>query len=395
MSGPDMAERIARAALARAAEPGCAPLAAAVRDLTGAEVWDRLRRDASLRGGRPMIEGRNGELELPPDVPSAVRSRVRERLATTDPERDLERGRRLGARFVVPGDEEWPTPLGGLRALDGEPYGLWLRGPLDLRLTSGRAVAIVGSRAASDYGLHVAGELGAQLVDRGWAVVSGGAYGIDGAAHRGALAAAGSTVAVLASGIDTLYPRGHDALLRRIGEEGLLLTEWPPGCAPQRHQFLTRNRVIAALTAGTVVVEAALRSGALSTASQAGKLNRQVMAVPGPVTSALSRGSHRLLRGGATLVTSAAEVVEQVGALGVDLSPEQRSPTTWRDALSETARRVLEAVPVRASAGPAGLAQVAGVDQLTVLRCLDALEGEGLVVVVDGGYRKTRLARSE
>jgi DNA processing protein len=119
------------------------------------------------------------------------------------------------------------------------------------------------------------------------------------------------------------------------------------------------------------------------------------MAVPGPVTSALSRGSQRLLRGGATLVTSAAEVVEQVGALGVDLSPEQRSPTTWRDALSETARRVLEAVPVRASAGPAGLAQVAGVDQLTVLRCLDALEGEGLVVVVDGGYRKTRLARSE
>ncbi|MDP9407585.1 MAG: DNA-processing protein DprA, partial [Actinomycetota bacterium] len=301
---------------------------------------------------------------------------------------------RAGARFLVPGDPEWPEGVDDLSRLAAEPLGLWVRGPLDVRVTAARAVSLVGSRSASGYGQHVAGELAAQLADRGWAVVSGGAYGVDGAAHRGALAAGGGTVAVMANGIDVHYPRGHEALLRRIADDGLLLTELPPGCAPQRHRFLTRNRVIAALGAGTVVVEAGLRSGARSTAGHSAKLGRPTMAVPGPVTSATSAGCHVLLRGGATLVTRAAEVVEEVGRLGLDLAPDQRGPVGWRDALSESVRRVLDAVPVGSAAGPAQIARVAGVDQLTVLRSLGPLEREGLVVADVGGYRQTARARA-
>lgn len=198
----------------------------------------------------------------------------------------------------------------------------------------------------------------------------------------------------MANGVDVHYPRGHEALLRRIAEEGLLLTELPPGCAPQRHRFLTRNRVIAALGAGTVVVEAGLRSGARSTASRAQDLGRPTMAVPGPVTSATSAGCHVLLRSGATLVTRAAEVLEEVGRIGVDLAEERRGPDTWRDALSQSVRRVLEAVPVGSWAGPAQIARVAGVDQLTVLRSLGPLEREGLVRSGPAGYRQAAEGRS-
>ena len=156
-----------------------------------------------------------------------------------------------------------------------------------------RSVAIVGSRASTAYGEHVAGELGHQLAERGWTVVSGGAFGIDAAAHRGALAAEAPTVAVLACGVDRPYPAAHGALLHRIAETGLLVSEWPPGAAPHRHRFLVRNRLIAALTRGTVVVEAAARSGAQATARRARKLGRQVLVVPGPVTSAMSVGLPR------------------------------------------------------------------------------------------------------
>ncbi|HLZ36978.1 MAG TPA: DNA-processing protein DprA [Mycobacteriales bacterium] len=185
---------------------------------------------------------------------------------------------RLGGRFVCPGDAEWPSQLDDLHAT--RPFGLWLRGGSHLRLVAVRSVAVVGARAATAYGEHVSGELAADLADAGWAVVSGGAFGVDAASHRGALAAGGATVAVLASGIDVPYPRGHDTLFDRIAHEGLLVTDWPPGAAPARLRFLVRKRVIAALTRGTVVVEAAARSGALNTARHARELGRLVMAGP-------------------------------------------------------------------------------------------------------------------
>ncbi len=252
----------------------------------------------------------------------------------------------VGGRLVVPGDLEWPRQLEDLGDL--APWALWVRGTVDLRLSALRSVAVVGARAATSYGTHVASTLGSDLAASGWAVVSGGAFGIDAAAHAGALAARGVTVAVLACGVDVAYPPRHDALFARIAADGLLVSEVPPGAAPHRTRFLVRNRVIAALTRGTVVVEAALRSGSLSTAHEAERLGRPVLGVPGPVTSTMSQGVHRALRGGALLVTSAAEVVEAVGDLGADLAPEPSGPTA-------TARRARPArrAGARRRPGPA------------------------------------------
>jgi DNA processing protein len=269
---------------------------------------------------------------------------------------------------------------------------LWVRGGARLDELADRSVAIVGARAATAYGEHVAGELGYQLAERGWTVVSGGAYGIDAAAHRGALAADGPTIAVLACGVDRPYPAGNGALLNRIADSGLLLSEWPPGAAPHQHRFLVRNRLIAALTRGTVVVEAAARSGAMATAHRARRLGKQVMAVPGPVTSAMSVGCHELLRGtddeaAATLVVSAAHVLDAVGGIGVDLAEPAERRSDVRDGLSDVARRVLDACPVRAGVAPERLAAIAGCEVLEVLRVLPALELAELVQWTGTGWR--------
>ena len=270
------------------------------------------------------------------------------------------------------------------------PVGLWVRGPARLDELADRSVAIVGSRASTAYGEHVAGELGHQLGERGWTVVSGGAFGIDAAAHRGALAAEAPTMAVLACGVDRPYPAAHGALFNRIAETGLLVSEWPPGCAPLRHRFLVRNRLIAALTRGTVVVEAAARSGAQATARRARMLGRELLVVPGPVTSAMSVGCHELLREreeGATLVTSAAQVIEAVGGIGVDLADPVERPTGPRDGLTDLAARVLDACPVRSGVSPERLAAIAGCDILDVLRVLPALELADLVQWTGTGWR--------
>ncbi len=197
------------------------------------------------------------------------------------------------------------------------PYALWLRGEADLRYCCLQSVSIVGARAASAYGTHVGTEMAAALAARGWAVVSGAAYGIDACAHQGALAADGVTIAVLACGVDHAYPAGHYDLLASIAAQGVLVSEWPPGRTPNRLRFLIRNRVIGALTRGTVVVEAGLRSGALNTARHARDLHRPVMAVPGPVTSEVSAGCHKIIREwGAICVTSAQDVLELLTPLG-------------------------------------------------------------------------------
>ncbi len=218
-------------------------------------------------------------------------SRWGRRAAAIDPEGLLRATHACASRFVIPGDAEWPAgirDLGNVRMKSegGPPFGLWVRGSLevgDLPL----AVAMVGARAATTYGSHVATEMAADVASRGGTVVSGLAYGIDAAAHRGALLATGPTIAVLAGGVDRPYPASHHDLYQAVLRGGCVIAEAPPGAHPTKAAFLARNRLIAALAQGVVVVEAAARSGAKNTAAWANELGRTVMAVPGPVTSAL------------------------------------------------------------------------------------------------------------
>jgi DNA processing protein len=367
-------DRAARLLLSRVSEPGDVDLARLVEEHGAEETVARLKAGSLQHRGLLNLQAR---------------------LDVARPDRDLAVGAAIGARFLTPADEEWPEQLGDLiriaRSDAGVPLGLWVRGALQLRDACRQAVAVVGSRASTSYGEYVAGELGFGLAERGWTVISGGAYGIDGAAHRGALAAGGPTIAVLACGLDIAYPKGHTALIERIAEAGLVVSEWPPGCAPMRHRFLVRNRVIAALAAGTVVVEANIRSGALSTANRAGELDRYLMSVPGPVTSAMSKGTNQLLREPDVMcITAVAEVIELVGSMGSDLAPQLPIPSDPRDELDEIARRVLESVPVRRAAGPASIAVTAGVSPQQVLRCLGGLAARGFVERVEAGWRLKR-----
>ena len=381
--------RRARAWLSRAVEPGSVGLWRFVEECGPVEAARRIRAGSA-----------------PPQITRLAGVRA----ARDDSIADLRQAERCGARLVIPEDDEWPAfPLHSLVVAVAEepdeprdqsartlalvpPVALWVRGDVRLDELVERSVAIVGARACTAYGEHVAGELAYGLAERGWTVLSGGAYGIDAAAHRGALAAGGPTVAVLACGVDRPYPSGNAPLLHRITDNGgLLVSEWPPDAAPHQHRFLVRNRLIAALTRGTVVVEAAARSGALATAHRARNLGKQVMAVPGPVTSAMSVGSHELLRRqdgqAATLVASAAHVVDVVGGIGTDLADPTPRSATPRDGLSDLARRVLDACPVRVGVAPERLAAVAGCDVLDVLRVLPALELADLVQWTGTGWR--------
>ncbi|MFD7975919.1 DNA-processing protein DprA [Streptomyces sp. NPDC059071] len=308
------------------------------------------------------------------------------RARTATPERDLDHATRLGARFLIPGDTEWPTQLDDLG--DTRPIGLWVRGPADLRTWALRSVAVVGARACTPYGAHTAATLAVGLAERGWVVVSGAAFGIDGAAHRGALGSGGATVAVLACGVDVPYPRGHAALIRRITEQGLVIGELPPGGHPTRSRFILRNRVIAALTRGTVVVEAEYRSGSLVTARAAADLGRHTMGVPGPVTSGLSAGVHELLRGDATLVTDAAEIIELVGDLG-QFAPPRHGPVLPRDLLDPDTTRILEALPGHHPAPLADIAARAAADPDHTLAKLYELHSLGFVERQHDDWRLT------
>ena len=303
----------------------------------------------------------------------------------------------LGIRFVIPGDEEWPESLDDLdRELNlnergGPPVGLWLKGQLRLDQAVTRAVAVVGSRSATTYGVEVAATLGGGLAANSYAVVSGGAFGIDMAAHRGALAVDGPTVAVLACGADRVYPAAHKDLLAHIGASGLIVSEACLGAAPMRVRFLARNRLIAALSSGTVVVEAAWRSGALNTANWAAGLGRVLMGVPGPVTAETSGGVHELIRAkDAMLVTSPRDVLELVAPYGTQLLLPARAPVKKRDRLSISARQVLDAVPVEAPATTESIVRSAGLRAAYVTEALDLLRAHDLVEVVGGRWRVKR-----
>ncbi|MEI6108838.1 MAG: DNA-processing protein DprA [Actinomycetes bacterium] len=216
-------------------------------------------------------------------------------------------------RFLIPSDAEWPLALSDLDV--AAPIGLWCVGDRELSEVSNQAIAVVGARNATTYGERVASDIGGLAAEMRVTVISGAAFGIDAASHRGALAASGETVAVLACGVDVAYPQAHRGLLTRISEQGLVVSEAPPGARPHKHRFLSRNRLIAALGSSTVVVEAALRSGSLSTANWASALGRPVWGIPGPLTSAASAGVHAAIRDGVMkLVANPIEIFSQFAA---------------------------------------------------------------------------------
>ncbi|GAA2861899.1 putative DNA processing protein DprA [Actinoplanes cyaneus] len=380
------ADRMARAALTWLAEPG------------NRAVWTLVQQAGAPAALDRLLAG---------DVPDRwLRSAISARSAAGDAREVAAEAMRLaeeaGARLVVPADAEWPARVDTLAALEIDsgmrvnrdtrpPLCFWVRGDLPLGPTLERSVAIVGARASTGYGTHVTNELAYGLAERGWTVVSGGAYGIDAAAHRATLAANGATVSVLACGVDRPYPVTNSEMFAQIAERGLLISEWPPGAEPLRHRFLIRNRVIAAATAGTVVVEAAARSGATQTMSRVLALNRPGMVVPGPVTSAMSVGCHELLRKYPTarLVTSVADVLEEVGLIGEYLEPEPRGREHARDRLDEQSALILEALPRRGTVTPEDLAAAARLELRTVLRRLSLLEAAGLVLRTETGIMLT------
>ncbi|WP_394214570.1 DNA-processing protein DprA [Brachybacterium vulturis] len=314
------------------------------------------------------------------------------RLARIDVEEVRTDAERDGIRLLTPHDGEWPELLEDLQ--ETTPHCLWVQGPGRLdALLGARAAALVGSRASTPYGEDTAAMLASAFAAGGGTVVSGGAYGIDAAAHRGALAAdAGATIAVLAGGLDRLYPRGNTQLLETIRERHLLVSEAPPGTAPTRWRFLARNRLIAALSRTTVVVEASWRSGALSTARLADELSRPVGAVPGPVTSAASAGSHRLLRDrGAVLITEPGDLLDLLpggpasGESGFAVQDEL-------DLLTPADRRILDAVPPRSSIAEARIADEVGFRPAEVDAALARLELLGLVARSSQRARRARAA---
>jgi DNA processing protein len=368
------AERVARAGLSRVAEPDNTWVRPLIDAVGAVDTWQLVRT-------------------ADPALPARVRATTAPRLAGHDPERDLARAGSVGARLVCPGDDEWPAAVDDLAMLGSAPIALWVRGTASLAATA-RSVAIVGSRAATAYGKHVADEIAGDLGERGWSTVSGAAVGIDAAAHWATLATGTPTVAVLACGVDVAYPKEHRDLLRRIAAAGAVVSESPPGCSPMRHRFLVRNRLLAAQSVGTGVVEAATRSGALNTVRSALKLGRHAMAVPGPVTSAMSGGCHQLLREpGPVLVTNAGEVLDLVGRIGADLAPRQQGPVVVRDQLGDEARRVIEATPVRRYVTPDRIAVAASMPAVRVASLLNQLCAQGLVEVSDEGFRLSAALR--
>lgn len=406
-------DRLAHVGLSRLVEPPGSSLALFIARVGPVAAW---RAVIERRAPRPVLAA------------SAARTEgIDWDTARRQAETDLVTADRVGARLLTPGDAAWPaaalTGLAGAmaRGVTGSspPLALWLRGrfPADLPATG---VTVVGSRACSPYGRRVAGELGADLAGHGRTVISGAAFGVDTAAHHGALSSARHgdaipTVAVLACGIDRAYPEANRELLDRIAADGAVLTEYPPGTRPARHRFLVRNRLIAALGAGTVVVEAGRRSGTLSTAAAADHQGRLVMAVPGPVTSALSVGCHLLLADRfAQLVTGADDVLAALGgrsraaaahpsagpppAADIPTSatdppagaPPGADPHHPTDGLPPEVARVYDALPTSAWTDVQALVVESGVIGPTVVRAVTVLELHGLAERRGAQWRRCR-----
>ncbi|WP_439032643.1 DNA-processing protein DprA [Gordonia terrae] len=368
------AELTSWAYLARVAEPPCAAVIALVDAVGPVDAASAIRRRVVPAGHEQVLDATAGRCE------------------TDSAADDLVIADRVGARLVTRSDPEWPAwsllALGqaDTAARGGEPLALWVRGPARLDDLAAASVALIGSRAASAYGEHVTQKLASGLAGEGFAVMSGGAFGIDGAAHRAVVATGGLTAAVMACGIDRDYPASHSALLTEIARTGAVISEYPPGTTAAKHRFLTRNRLVAAMSAGTVVVEAGRRSGAANTAAWARKLGRPLGAVPGPVTSATSVGCHRMIADQqAVLVSDVASVVNLVHPGGGGDVGRGRAKAT--DSLTPEQLRVHDAIPARGGVGIEEIAFAAGLDVGVVRSALARLDVYGHVRNVDGRWR--------
>ncbi len=303
----------------------------------------------------------------------------------------LKQAARYGVRLLVPGDPAWPAGFEDLGP--HAPLALWLRGNDSTLVSAATSIALVGARAATGYGEHVAMEASAGLVDRGYTIVSGAAYGIDGMAHRAALASSGQTIAVLAGGVDRFYPSGHEALLTRIVEEGAVVSELPCGAAPTKWRFLQRNRLIAAMSCATVVLEAGWRSGSLNTAGHAAALGRPLGAVPGPVTSAASAGCHRLIREfDAVCVTNADEMAELAPLVLKAPGPESAHESGEATGSGAEQLRVTDALSVRSARLVDDIAARSGLSIASVQGVLGAMQLEGSASERSSGWVKVTAA---
>jgi DNA processing protein len=379
-----MSPRRARMALSLVCEPGDPRLPSLLGSAEPAEVL------TALRSGRRL-----GGMSVPAAWLHAVQSI----------DRDLERVTRLaaaaGLRWIVPGDTAWPTQLDDLNHVEpvagatGAPLGLWVRGAGSLADLVERSVAIVGARDCTAYGAEMAADLAADTASAGFTVVSGAAFGVDASAHRGALAVLRPTVAVLACDAATDYPRAHSALLRRVAEDGLVVSEQPPGQVPTKARFLSRNRLIAALTRGTIVVEARRRSGSLNTLGWADQLGRPTMAVPGPVTSQHSVGTHQAIRDGrAVLVTTGTEVVGELAGF-VPQPDADRVPDTMFDRLTPEEAGALDALVWNAWLPLEEVARRSGLSPDSAAGALSTLAGRGFALAGAGGWMLLRRADLE
>jgi DNA processing protein len=388
------AERTARAALSRLFEP---------QDVAGLAL-------VQVAGAEDALRIATGELAVGPGFEqdmsrvladnssggtwtglATARMRWVPRIPDLAPDRDLATILRLGGRMIIPSDELWPPQLADLGLQ--EPICLWWRGTEQPLPPAAKSIALVGSRDSTSYGSSVTGDLAYSLAQRGYTIISGGAYGIDAHAHRAALAGSSGgvpTIAVMAGGVDRFYPSGNEDLLRSVANQGAVLAEVPPGSAPTRYRFLQRNRLIAALASVTVVVEARWRSGALNTAHHAETLGRAVGAVPGSVHSANSAGCHRLLReGGAICVTDAGEIAELASPSGESLPEDRTGRAEVQDGLTLEDLILLDALPLRTTSTVEKLTSVAGLSADSVRAGLGRLGLLGLTESHRGGWKRS------
>lgn len=379
---PD-ARELAWAYLSRVVEPPCPSLVDFIATRDVVEAARLIARD-----------------QLPPGQ-EKLRAAACARRECDFSRRDLATIAGLGGRLVTEDSPDWPAwrllafhqararaEAAGL----GEqtlvpPFALWTLGEIDLAEALGFSCAVVGTRASSGYGERIAAEWSAEIGGAGGTVVSGGAYGVDAAAHRGALSAGGTALAVLACGVDVPYPAGHAQLFQRIASSGAVISEYPPGVQPARHRFLARNRLVAGLSGGVFVVEAAGRSGALNTASWARRLGLPVFAAPGSVFSFSSAGCHKLIAAGhAELATNAQTLIERVGPLGL-LAPQEPDRTRELDALSPAQSRIHSALAPRKGKSAGEVSRSSGIAIGAVRAGLSLLELRGFAKeTADGGW---------
>lgn len=401
-SGEQPGVRAAVAALLRISEPGDGLLKGVVDRLGPVAVHEIVR--AVAHGDATSAEAVAGVSDAVADVPGSgqldqaiERWAVRAADSQTDGAqdgRDLDNVARIGGRLIIPSDGEWPAALNDLGP--SAPLGLWVRGQVRLNIALQHAVSVVGARAASSYGTKCASDLAWDLAAANITVVSGGAFGIDAAAHRAAIARESTTIAFMAGGVDRFYPAANTELFEQVLATGAVVSESAPGMTPMRHRFLLRNRLIAAAAQVTVIVEAGWRSGALNTARHALELSRRVAAFPGSVYSASSTGTHRLIRDHeAELVTNSDDVIALTGeetptlfdeTCGQDVSGA-RDPM---DDLGESEKICLNTLSATKPLDVGTTAARAGLTVPDVLSALAALELAGAAARRDSGWVKLR-----